>query len=200
MAARWSSCLVCFLVLPVSYFPTVCPLPAPSPLLIQLSPPQTQAGSRPRVLSDAIWPLPRAGPIDTSPEQRGAPSPSSSPTGLTQAQAVFFHVEGSRLWGRREQIGSGHKPSLGCRPGRAEGLRWATPSSHFSPCHRPGYGSWPHIAPPHSSLVQTHDLVAAYKLKGDRRGHRHTARQVSSSCAITPKASICMESPLTVLQ
>lgn len=138
-----------------------------------------------QALSDAIWPFPRTGPTDTSPEQnREAHPPLSppSPGSPSPAPAGFFHVENSCLQRRREQAASGHKQSSGSWPGRAEGLGEAIPFCHSSFGHEPllGLGHRHTLYPTPStprhvvSLVHAQDLVAAYILKKERGGDTGT--------------------------
>lgn len=99
-----------------------------------------------QVLSDAIWPFPRTGPTDASPEQRGTPCPSSSLTGLTQAQLCFstWKTPASRGGGSRQDVGT----IFGMLARESRGPQMGH-SLSFQPLPQalPGSRSWLHIAP-----------------------------------------------------
>lgn len=154
--ARWLPCLVCFLRSLVCVVSSSC-LPSLSSLALTYEVASSSDHSLApalQVLSDAIWPFPRTGPIDTNPGQRHSfPPPPPPSQGSPRPSCVFpqgrllpLREEGAdRIWAQTV---------FGVLARESGRLRWTT-SYHFTLGHKPcqGLGHGRTLSLTHTTLV-----------------------------------------------
>lgn len=153
--ARWLPCLVCFLRSLACVVSSSC-LPSLSSLALTYEVASSSDHSLApalQALSDAIWPFPRTGPIDTNPGQRHSFPPPPPSQGSPRPSCVF--PQGSLLPLREEGADRIWAQTVFGVLARESGrLRWTT-SYHFTLGHKPcqGLGHGQTLSLTHTTLV-----------------------------------------------